>query len=51
MDRKYELTNEYKDLPNGRKAYRIRALRNFAGVESGDLGGIRGPGRFRGIGK
>lgn len=40
MNRKYELTSEYKDLPNGKKAYRIRALKNFADVKAGNLGGF-----------
>ena len=38
MNKKYELTNitmEYK----GRTLYRIRALKNFANVKKGDLGG------------
>lgn len=38
--KKYELTNEIKNLPGGVVLYRIRALRDFADVKAGDLGGF-----------
>lgn len=38
--KKYELTNEIKNLPGGVVLYRIRALKDFAGVKAGDLGGF-----------
>lgn len=38
--KKYELTNEIKNLANGVVLYRIRALKDFAGVKAGDLGGF-----------
>ena len=37
---KYELTNEIKNLPDGVVLYRIRALKDFADVKAGDLGGF-----------
>lgn len=39
-NKKYELTNESMKLPNGVTVYRIRALRNFADVKEGQLGGF-----------
>ena len=38
--KKYELTNEIKNLPGGVVLYRIRALKDFADVKAGDLGGF-----------
>ena len=38
--KKYELTNEIKNLPGGVVLYRIRALKNFADIAAGDLGGF-----------
>lgn len=38
--KKYELTNEIKNLPSGVVLYRIRALKDFADVKAGDLGGF-----------
>lgn len=38
--KKYELTNEIKNLENGLVLYRIRALKDFANVKAGDLGGF-----------
>ena len=38
--KKYELTNEIKNLADGVVLYRIRALRDFADVKAGDLGGF-----------
>ena len=38
--KKYELTNEIKNLENGLVLYRIRALKDFADVKAGDLGGF-----------
>ena len=38
MDKKYKLTNE-SIIYNGRKLYRIKALKNFSNVKKGDLGG------------
>lgn len=37
--KKYELTNEVKELFNGKKLYRIKALKHFGDVKEGDLGG------------
>ena len=37
--KKYELTKECKIFGNGRKIFRIRALRDFSNVKAGDLGG------------
>lgn len=38
--RKYELVPELKmGLPDGKQVYRIRALKNFADVQIGDIGG------------
>lgn len=40
MDKKYELLpNDTKKLLGGKTVYRIRALRDFADVKAGDLGG------------
>lgn len=37
---KYELVPEMTmDLPNGKRVYRVRALKNFADVQIGDIGG------------
>ena len=38
MSRKYELTNITMEF-EGRTLYRIRALKDFADVKTGDLGG------------
>lgn len=38
--KKYELTNEIKNLEDGVVLYRIRALKDFADVKAGDLGGF-----------
>ena len=38
MNKKYELTDE-TIIYNGRKLYRIRALKDFANIKKGDLGG------------
>ena len=38
--KKYELTNEIKNLPGGVVLYRIRALRNMYFVDAGELGGF-----------
>lgn len=38
MNNKYELTDQSKTV-NGHVLHRIRALRDFAGVNAGDLGG------------
>ena len=38
MEKKYKLTKEYK-IYEGRKVYRIQALRDFGDVKAGDLGG------------
>jgi len=38
MSKKYELTNTTKEI-NGSKVYQIRALKDFGGVKTGDLGG------------
>lgn len=38
-ERKYELTNETKVLDNGTIVHRIRALKDFGRVRSGDFGG------------
>lgn len=38
--KKYELTNEIKNLADGVVLYRIRALKDFANVKAGDLGGF-----------
>ena len=47
MNEKYELTEEFKEIETLRegwlqkiKVYRIRALRAFADVKIGDLGGF-----------
>lgn len=43
MNEKYELTEEFKEIKTLRgkiKVYRIRALRAFADVKKGDLGGF-----------
>ena len=40
MMNKYELTGETVKLPNGKTGYRIRALKNFADVKAGNLGGF-----------
>ena len=37
-NRKYEITNNTMEF-EGRELHRIRALKNFADVEAGDLGG------------
>lgn len=39
MEKKYELTEETKNF-DGRTLYRIRAVRDFAGVLAGELGGF-----------
>ena len=39
MDKKYELTDETVEI-RGRKLYRIKAIRSFKWVNSGDLGGF-----------
>ena len=39
MIKKYELTDETITTPNGTTLYRIRALRDFANVSTGELGG------------
>ena len=39
MEKKYELTNETIDV-NGYTLHRIKALKNFADVEKGDMGGF-----------
>lgn len=39
-NKKYELTNEMRELPGGTTVYRIKALRNFADVKKGQLGGF-----------
>ena len=39
MEKKYELLNDDFIKFNGRKLYRIRALRSFRNVKKGDLGG------------
>lgn len=39
MDKKYELTDEMK-IVEGRKLYRIRALKDFGRVSKGELGGF-----------
>jgi len=40
MDRKYELTQNWLPIgPNGKELWQIRALRDFADVKAGDLGG------------
>lgn len=38
-NKKYELTNDVIEFFYGLKLYRIRALRDFAGVKKGELGG------------
>lgn len=38
MGKKYELTNEFVQV-SGIKLYRIKALKDFASVRAGDLGG------------
>ena len=38
MNKKYELTDE-SIICNGRKLYRIRALKDFSDIKNGDLGG------------
>lgn len=38
--KKYELTNEIKNLEDGVVLYRIRALKDFADIAAGDLGGF-----------
>ena len=40
MTNKYELTGETVKLPNGETGYRIRALKDFADVKAGNLGGF-----------
>lgn len=39
-NKKYELTDESRNLPGGTTVYRIKALRNFADVKKGQLGGF-----------
>lgn len=39
-NKKYELTDESMKLPNGVTVYRIKALRDFADVKEGQLGGF-----------
>lgn len=36
---KYKITKDYKLTPQGKKIYRIEALKDFADVRKGDLGG------------
>lgn len=39
-EKKYELTSESITLPDGTQLCRIKALRDFADVKAGDLGGF-----------
>lgn len=38
-EKKYEFTGEAQVLPMGKIVHRIRALKNFGSVKTGDLGG------------
>ena len=40
MNKKFELTSEFKTLPNGTKVFRIKALISFGNVKAGDAGGF-----------
>ena len=39
MEKKFEITSKYKALPNGKKLFRIKALKTFTNVCTGDIGG------------